>query len=110
MIDACEIDVRLRKKQHELEIRASKLSEELTRYNIEVSKDSEDRAQQLENEEVAEAIAQETQQELQQIKHAILRLKQGQYQVCELCQQSIEPERLLALPYTALCASCANEQ
>jgi RNA polymerase-binding transcription factor DksA len=107
MIDITEIDTKLRKKQHELEQRAQKLSDELTRVNIEVSKDSEDRAQELENEEVADAIAQQTQQELQQVNHAILRIKQGTYTQCELCHKEIERERLLALPYTALCSECA---
>lgn len=108
MIDMSEIDTRLRKKQHELEQRAKKLSEELTRVNREISKDSEDRAQELENEEVAEAIAQQTQQELQQVNHAILRIKQGAYTQCELCSEEIEHDRLMALPYTALCSACAN--
>jgi len=110
MFNATEIDIRLRKKQHDLEQRAQKLSEELSRQHMDLSKDSEDQAQELENEEVAQALVQETQQELQQVKHAILRLKQGVYAQCELCQQPIETDRLLALPYTALCYSCASEQ
>lgn len=110
MFDIKEIDTKLRKKQFELEQRAQKLSDELARVNREISKDSEDRAQELENEEVAEAIAQQTQQELQQIKHAILRIKEGLYTRCELCEEPIEEARLLALPYTALCATCANAE
>jgi len=110
MFDIKEIDTKLRKKQFELEQRAQKLSEELTRVNREISKDSEDRAQELENEEVAEAIAQQTQKELQQVSHAILRIKEGLYTRCELCEKDIEQERLLALPYTALCSTCANAE
>lgn len=108
MIDISEIDTKLRRKQHELELRAQKLSEELTRVHLEISKDSEDRAQELENEEVADAISQQTQQELQQVNHAILRIKQGAYTQCELCNEEIEHDRLMALPYTALCRECAN--
>lgn len=108
MLDITEIDTKLRKKQLELEMRAQKLSEELTRVNLEISKDSEDRAQELENEEVADAISQQTQQELQQVNHAILRIKQGAYTQCELCHEEIEHERLMALPYTALCKECAS--
>ena len=109
MIDITRVDSLLKDKQQELERRALKLSEELSREGMEVSKDSEDRAQELENEEVAEAIAMQTQQELQQVQHAILRIKQGVYTQCELCSEEIEMNRLSALPYTALCASCANE-
>jgi RNA polymerase-binding transcription factor DksA len=109
MIDILRVDSLLKNKQQELEERATKLSAELTREGMEVSKDSEDRAQELENEEVAEAIAMQTQQELQQVQHAILRIKQGVYTQCELCNEEIELKRLSALPYTALCASCASE-
>lgn len=109
MIDITRVDTLLKNKMQELEQRAKKLSKELTRENMDVSKDSEDRAQELENEEVAEAIAMQTQQELQQVQHAILRIKQGVYTQCELCSEEIELKRLSALPYTALCADCANE-
>ena len=109
MIDITRVDTLLKNKMQELEQRAKKLSKELTRENMDVSKDSEDRAQELENEEVAEANAMQTQQELQQVQHAILRIKQGVYTQCELCGEEIELQRLSALPYTALCASCASE-
>lgn len=108
-MDLLEADERLKAKQAELELRASQLSKELMRADVEISKDSEDRAQQLENEEVAEAIAMQTQQELQQVQHAILRIKQGSYTQCELCGAPIELERLYSLPYTALCSECASD-
>lgn len=109
MIDILRVDSLLKNKQQELKQRATKLSAELTREGIEVSKDSEDRAQELDNEEVAEAIVMQTQQEVQQVQHAILRIKQGVYTQCELCNEEIKLKRLSALPYTALCASCASE-
>ena len=108
MLDIQYLDSQLKDKQQELERRAKKLSEELRHVNIEISKDSEDRAQQLENEEVAEEIAEQTQKELQQVSHAILRIKQGEYTRCELCRGEIESQRLVALPYVSLCTKCAD--
>lgn len=109
MLDINLMDAQLKQKQKELEVRAKKLSDELMHVNEEISKDSEDRAQQLENEEVAEEIAEQTQQELQQVKHAILRIKQGEYTRCELCEEEIEHDRLMALPYVSLCVQCASD-
>mgnify|MGYP003384376913 FL=1 len=108
MFDIQIQDEQLKKKQLELEVRAKKLSEELRHVNMEVSKDSEDRAQQFENEEVAEEIAEQTQRELQQVNHAILRIKKGEYTRCELCQAEIESARLIALPYVSLCMKCVR--
>jgi RNA polymerase-binding transcription factor DksA len=108
MLDIQSMDDQLKKKQKELESRAKKLSDELRHVSVEISKDSEDRAQQLENEEVAEEIAEQTQRELQQVNHAILRIKQGQYTRCELCQEEIEPARLIELPYVSLFIACVS--
>lgn len=95
MLSVNEIEVKLRNKQHHLEGLADRLSKSLKQNNL--GSDTTEK----------EAYAQ---QELQQVRHAILRIKQGTYSECELCHHSIEPTRLLALPYTALCSACASEQ
>ena len=99
MLDAEEVTLKLRNKQHHLEQKADELSLALTlgagsvvQGNLYVLKERESYAQQ----------------ELQQVKHAILRIKQGTYNECELCQKGISANRLLALPYTALCSDCAR--
>ena len=109
MIDLMQVDAQLRVKQQELEHRLDMLNKELQRQDREISKDSEDRAQDLENEEVAEAIVLQAQQELQQVQHAILRIKKGMYLQCELCEEDIEIKRLQSLPYTSLCRLCASD-
>ncbi len=101
MIQSAEVDIKLRNKQYQLEQRAHMLSKELKDVVVDLLPTPQDSAQtQLSN---------ELQQELQQVQHAILRIKQGRYSHCELCQKEIEAQRLLLLPYTALCASCADE-
>jgi RNA polymerase-binding protein DksA len=47
---------------------------------------------------------------LVQVKEALDRFDDGTYGVCENCGQSIDPARLKAIPYTALCMSCAQNQ
>ncbi len=94
MLSVGEIELKLRNKQHHLEALAEKLSESLKENHVDSG--------------TAEKEAY-SQQELQQVKHAILRIKQGAYSDCELCHGAIEATRLLALPYTALCCACASE-
>jgi len=95
MADIAHIDIKLRHKQFELEQKATDLSEKLKAGH---SKGGvQDEWQQ-----------EEWQQELQQVEHAILRIKQGTYQQCELCGWRIDNKRLTVLPYTALCLNCVT--
>jgi len=100
MLDVEEVALKLRNKQHLLEQKADELSQTLTGGHGPVVQGSLYVLQERES---------YAQQELQQVKHAILRIKQGTYNECELCQKGIEANRLLALPYTALCSNCARE-
>ncbi len=101
MINSAEIDIKLRNKQHQLEQRAHLISKELKDVGVGLLSTPVASAQTH--------LSNDLQQELQQVQHAILRIKQGHYSHCELCQKEIEAQRLLLLPYTALCARCAEE-
>ena len=43
---------------------------------------------------------------LEQVDRALERVDHGSYGVCEACQGTVEPERLLADPLTQLCLDC----
>jgi DnaK suppressor protein len=43
---------------------------------------------------------------LAQVQAALARFEQGTYGLCERCGQEIDPARLHALPYVALCMVC----
>lgn len=45
-------------------------------------------------------------QRLTQVRAALKRLDEGKYGICAKCSTHINPERLKAIPYTALCVSC----
>jgi RNA polymerase-binding protein DksA len=47
---------------------------------------------------------------LVQVNEALERFEEGTFGVCENCGQSIDPARLKAIPYTALCMGCAQGQ
>ena len=47
--------------------------------------------------------------ELKQIKEALLRLRTGEYGICDECENPIRFERLKVLPFAQLCRSCQQE-
>jgi len=73
-----------------------------------LDKDSEERAQQTQNDEVVDSLEEETRIELAQIKVALERIDQGVGEECEVCGEAIDPRRLQVLPYTSVCVACAE--
>lgn len=69
--------------------------------------DDEDRALELDDDEVLEAIGKEGQREMRAIRAALQRMDDGTYGICQSCGEKISEERLLALPAAALCRICA---
>jgi RNA polymerase-binding transcription factor DksA len=55
------------------------------------------------------ALRERVERRIEQLKEALERLDEGDYGVCESCEQPIDPERLEVLPRTTLCIKCARE-
>jgi DnaK suppressor protein len=71
--------------------------------------DAADVAFESGSEEMASQLAELDSRELHQIDRALLRLKQGTYGLCEVCNGKIPIGRLNALPYSTLCIACQRE-
>jgi DnaK suppressor protein len=71
--------------------------------------DSADVAFDAGSEEIATQLAELEARELKQIERALVRMKQGNYGLCELCQAKIPVARLNALPYSTTCVDCQRE-
>ena len=56
------------------------------------------------------ALREEMETRIAQLEDALERLDEGIYGTCDSCGQSIDPERLEALPQTRLCIDCARER
>jgi DnaK suppressor protein len=56
------------------------------------------------------ALRESAEAKIRSIKLAIERLDQGDYGICEVCGQLIDPDRLEILPHTTLCVQCAQSQ
>jgi len=46
-------------------------------------------------------------QQLAEVEAALVRVAEGTYGVCQVCNRPIAPERLEAIPWAATCVSCA---
>ena len=54
------------------------------------------------------ALRESAEAKIQSIQMALDRLDQGDYGLCEVCNQPIDPGRLEILPHTTLCVRCAQ--
>jgi DnaK suppressor protein len=71
-------------------------------------RDSQERATELENDEVLEGLDEMALAEVRQIRGALKRIESGSYGLCSTCGQPISPERLTTVPTTLTCAACAR--
>ena len=70
-------------------------------------KDWEDRASERQGDEVLEALGASDLAEVRQIDAALQRIEDGTYGTCVRCGEAISAERLVVLPATPLCKTCA---
>ena len=103
--------------QHEeirqiLEHKKQELTARLDRIHANVRRgyhaDSKERAKELEDNEVVDALGNEARQELRKISAALLRLESGDYGICVECGQPIKEGRLQVYPYADECIECAE--
>jgi DnaK suppressor protein len=96
---------RLEHKRTELNTRLERISANVRRS---LDSDSEERAKQLEDSEVVDALGNETREELKKISIALKKMDAGDYGMCEECGLEIDHKRMEAHPYAAACIDCAE--
>jgi DnaK suppressor protein len=107
-VDIQAVRERLLKRRDELRQRASEASADLRHEADPLSADFAEQVTQREHDDVLGAISSSAQAELQQVEAALRRLASGRYTSCAVCGEDIEPERLVAVPYTDRCRTCAE--
>lgn len=95
----------LREKLNELVRRTDKVESSMRRAR---NSDSEERAQEMENDEVLDHLDQAGLDEIEQIRSALARIDAGTYGSCRSCGEEIATGRLDALPYATTCIDCAS--
>lgn len=98
--------------KHVLETKKSELTARLERIGANLRRgyeaDSKERAKQLEDNEVVDALGNEAREELAKISAAIQRLESGEFGVCIECGLPINEGRLEVYPYADECIECAE--
>ncbi len=100
-----EIKEQLEDRLTQLTHRLSSIKRDVTRAH---SVDSSEQAQERENDEVVDAIGNETRISLREVRAALDRIESGTYGECEVCGEDISLGRLQALPEATRCLSCAE--
>lgn len=96
---------RLEQKKEELGARLERITASLRRgYEA----DSKERAKQLEDSEVVDALGNEAREEMAKISAALQRMNSGEYGLCRECGDEIALNRLEAYPYADECIDCAE--
>lgn len=70
--------------------------------------DSKERAKELEDIEVVDALGNEARREISLISRALQRIDAGEFGVCVECGLDIDMERLRVQPYADECIECAQ--
>lgn len=70
-------------------------------------RDWQERASELENDEVLEGLNEMTRAEVHRLRAALRRMANGTYGVCTTCGKAISDARLAAVPSTPTCLACS---
>lgn len=100
-----ELKSELEKRLADLQLRLSSIKKDVTQAH---SGDSAEQAQERENDEVVDAIGNETNLSIRVIQSALERIENGTYGVCESCGEDIGKARLEAIPEATSCVDCAE--
>ena len=94
----------LEQKLAELQSRLASIKKDVTQSH---SGDYAEQAQERENDEVVDAIGNETAQSIRVIQAALNRIEEGTYGICDSCGKEIGEARLAVVPEATRCVDCA---
>jgi len=104
-----EIRNRLIAMLEELNLRLTRITNDVRHSDVPLEKDFSEQATQNENNEVMDYLGNSARTEIEMIKQAINKIDNGRYGICQVCDEPISIERLKALPYSNMCIKCASK-
>ena len=107
-MDIEAIKSELLQRREELESRLERTHKHIYQKDEPVSANFNEQVKQTENDELVMALEVEGLEEVAQINTALERIEKGSYAQCARCGEDIGEERLMAIPYTDSCISCAS--
>ena len=105
MLDMATIKTQLEQQLKTLGAKVEEIEEDLRTPR---STGWEDRATEIEGDEVLDALEDSAIAEINEIRAALKRIDEGTYEVCARCGETINEKRLEALPYAIECIRCAE--
>lgn len=81
-------------------------SKELNELQRQENNDDMDYASMRSDSMIEQVVSDQQKAELKDIEHALQRIKEGTYNVCEMCSEEIGISRLKAKPYAKYCMTC----
>jgi len=81
-------------------------SKELNELQTQENNDDMDFASMRSNAMIEQVVSDQQKAELVDIEHALERIENGNYNICEMCSEPIGVSRLKAKPYAKLCMAC----
>ena len=109
MKDYKEVRSHLIAMLEDLDLRLARITNNVRHSDVPLEKDFAEMATQNENNEVMDYLGNSARTEIARIKQAIARIDNGQYGICEICDEPISTERLEAVPYSNMCIKCASK-
>lgn len=106
MTDLKAREKQLRERLAELDGRLHRIEDHLEQPP---EQDWEDRATDMEMDDVLHGLGSAGMVEVEAIHAALVRIKEGTYGICKRCGAQISEERLDIVPHTTLCRECARE-
>lgn len=103
-----EMKEKLLELKTDLEYRLSKIKDHRKR-GIDGAQNEEDAAQVESGEEVIDKLEKTERDTLVNVTAALLRVENGSYGACIICDDEITDRRLKAIPYTTMCEVCAED-
>ena len=104
-----EVRSKLIEMLEDLNLRLTRITNNIRHSDVPLEKDFAEQATQNENNEVMDYLGNSARTEIELIKQAIARIDNGQYGICQVCDEPIGKERLEALPYSSMCIKCASK-
>jgi len=93
----------------DLNLRLDRITKNVRHSDVPLEKDFAEQATQNENNEVMDYLGNSARTEIEMINQAIARIDNGQYGICQVCDEPISKERLEAVPYSNMCIKCASK-
>lgn len=94
--------------KEEYETRIHKIEDDIQNPKDDLNKDWEDQAVAIRQNDTRQILAAEARQSIIYVNDALNHIENGTYGECEVCGESIQEQRMQAVPYATLCMDHAK--